>query len=447
MPTTNTHFRTNALLISILIFILIFAAGWYTINNYDTLQEQQQQTFLKKELLAKSSALSQIINHRFALLYGVRAFVLTHFEQLDGTEHNFNPNFTNVFLKEIYTTVPDIYSVTISPKGIHKYIYPLTESTKKTLGHNLLTDKRPHVRKKVQQTIGNKTIGLSGPYPLRQDGNLGLIARLPIYQDNKFWGLTVMVLNVPKMLAVGDLEPTGNFALRMAGGIVFYGDPKIFDKDPLLSKVILPDGQWELARRVDTLGLATSVKVLLFILNSIFAFLISSLCFFFYTKNWYLQSEVEKATKELSLERDNLNSIFAAMEDGVYIVDHKFDIQFVNRVLTKEFGPYEGKKCYEYFHNRVEVCPWCKNDKVLKGETVHWEWYSSQTEMTYDLIDTPLKSPDGSILKLEIFRDITERKNTEQQLRRMSRAIEKSVNEVYIFDSKTLHFIDYCFLI
>ncbi|GAG27282.1 unnamed protein product, partial [marine sediment metagenome] len=45
-----------------------------------------------------------------------------------------------------------------------------------------------------------------------------------------------------------------------------------------------------------------------------------------------------------------------------------------------------------------------------------WEWYSLKNERTYDLIDTPMTLPDGSIGKLEIFRDITEHKKLEAQL-------------------------------
>jgi len=116
------------------------------------------------------------------------------------------------------------------------------------------------------------------------------------------------------------------------------------------------------------------------------------------------------------IERDNLKNIFEAIEDGVYIVNQEYDIQYVNPVLVKDFGPFEGRKCYAYFHDREEVCPWCKTPDVLEGKTVRWEWQSLKNQKTYDLIDTPLMNTDGSISKLEIFRDITERVRAEQKL-------------------------------
>ncbi|MCD6282824.1 PAS domain S-box protein [bacterium] len=139
-------------------------------------------------------------------------------------------------------------------------------------------------------------------------------------------------------------------------------------------------------------------------------------------------TERNRLEQELRQERDNLLRIFTAMEDGVYIVNQQYDIQYVNPSLIKDFGSWEGRKCYEYFHDRSEVCPWCKNERVFAGETVRWEWHSSKNDRTYDLIDTPLMSPDGSVHKLEIFRDITERKRAEQALKREKEQVEQYLN-------------------
>jgi len=129
------------------------------------------------------------------------------------------------------------------------------------------------------------------------------------------------------------------------------------------------------------------------------------------------EQELKESEELLRLERDNLTNILNSMKDGVYIVNQNYDIEFVNPVLIEEFGPFELKKCFKYFHDREEVCPWCKNQDVFAGKTVRWEWFSFKNQKTYDLVDTPLKNLDGSISKLEIFHDITERTKAEQKLK------------------------------
>jgi PAS domain S-box-containing protein len=131
-----------------------------------------------------------------------------------------------------------------------------------------------------------------------------------------------------------------------------------------------------------------------------------------------IQDITERKKNEVALrnERLKLKSIFDAMQDGVCITSKECNIEYVNPVLIADLGSYEGRKCYEYFHGRATVCDWCKNEEVLKGNIVRWEFDSKANGKIYDLIDTPLINADGSISKLEIFRDVTERKATEQAL-------------------------------
>ncbi len=129
-------------------------------------------------------------------------------------------------------------------------------------------------------------------------------------------------------------------------------------------------------------------------------------------------SELSRMERALSLERDKLKGILDAMEDGVYIVNQNHDIQYVNSVTEKEFGAVEGRACHQYFHDRSEPCPWCKNAEVFAGKSVKWEWSCAKNNKTYELFDTPLRNADGSVFKLEFFHDISEHKRAEEVLRR-----------------------------
>jgi len=127
--------------------------------------------------------------------------------------------------------------------------------------------------------------------------------------------------------------------------------------------------------------------------------------------------ERKRIDEALQVERNKFKSILEAMPDGVYIVNQQYDIEYTNPVVEKEFGPVKGRKCYEYLHDRMEICPWCKNQEVFSGKSVQWEWHSSKNDKTYDRIDTPLFNTCGTISKLQIFYDITKRKHAENELR------------------------------
>ena len=119
-------------------------------------------------------------------------------------------------------------------------------------------------------------------------------------------------------------------------------------------------------------------------------------------------NDVDRNQQKIDQLENTLASVFASMNDGVYIVDQDYNIEFVNAVLSNIFGPYQNRKCYAYLHNRKEACPWCQNHLVFAGKTVRWQWYSEIADKTYDLVDTPVRNAVGKISKLEIFHDITE---------------------------------------
>ncbi|MEW6400304.1 MAG: PAS domain S-box protein [Chloroflexota bacterium] len=125
------------------------------------------------------------------------------------------------------------------------------------------------------------------------------------------------------------------------------------------------------------------------------------------------QKRVEEA---LELERRRLRKIMDTMPDGVFIINPAFGVEYVNPVIEKDFGAIDGRKCYDYFHDRTDPCPWCKNPEVLAGNTVLWEHHYVKTDRTYDVFETPFVNSDDSVSKFKMLHDITERKHTEQEL-------------------------------
>jgi len=116
-------------------------------------------------------------------------------------------------------------------------------------------------------------------------------------------------------------------------------------------------------------------------------------------------------------EKQKLITILEAIGDEVYVIDHDFNVEYMNEVMINKFGQGIKRKCYQVIQGKEEVCEWCKAKDVFGGKSIRWEHYIKNLDLTYDVIEFPLKSSDGTISKVSVFRDITERKKSEEMIR------------------------------
>jgi PAS domain S-box-containing protein len=127
---------------------------------------------------------------------------------------------------------------------------------------------------------------------------------------------------------------------------------------------------------------------------------------------------------ELELERTRLKNILDTIPDGVYIINHDYDIEYTNPVIEREFGLIEGQKCYAYFHDLAQPCPWCMNEKVMGGSPLSGERTYSKNNKSYEIFDAPLANTDGTVSKLKLLHDITQRKKMEQELEQRNQELQ-----------------------
>lgn len=122
----------------------------------------------------------------------------------------------------------------------------------------------------------------------------------------------------------------------------------------------------------------------------------------------------KETERDLQVERDKILGILNSMEDGVCIMAPDFGVEYINPSMQSLYGETGGRECYRYFNGRDDVCPWCNNADVLEGgRIVRREVESNRTGRRYEVTDAPLRNSDGTIWKLAVWHDITERKKME----------------------------------
>ncbi|OGP69525.1 MAG: hypothetical protein A2Z73_05915 [Deltaproteobacteria bacterium RBG_13_60_28] len=107
-----------------------------------------------------------------------------------------------------------------------------------------------------------------------------------------------------------------------------------------------------------------------------------------------------------------------AFDGFIYICSQDYEVEFMNQRFIERTGYYPlGQKCYRALHDLEEICPWCVNERVFQGETVRWEVRSPKDNRWYYVVNTPIKHPDGTVSKMAMIQDITERREMEKALK------------------------------
>ncbi len=438
----NKNHLQKILIIAICIFLLFF---WITDKWLKkVLTDNKKQEYLSS-VQQHGNSLDQAVSERFALLNGLYAF--TH---STNSKSQLNEHFES-FTAGLHIASEGIRNFALAPNGVQRYVYPL-KGNEKVLGHDLINDKRPNVRKDVHRAMETRQIILSGPYNLRQ-GGLGLVARKALYVENNFWGLVTMVIDLPPVLEEAALHNPQfdiEFALRKDDGRVFYGDKQIFENHPVMVSIKLPDGQWELAA-IPTAGWDKSIQeplLKLRLLGILIITLIAALIYLIYSRQFFLKSEVLLRTSELkernellndeindrkraevSLQRSNslLTSIIESPDNVImFSLDRNYDYLSFNQAHVKEmkrvyYADIEiGQNISSYIPREDDRMKSEENYKrVLKGERFIeiQEYGEAGSRFWYELIFNPIFDDLRHVTGFTVFvTEITDRKKAEGEL-------------------------------
>lgn len=113
-------------------------------------------------------------------------------------------------------------------------------------------------------------------------------------------------------------------------------------------------------------------------------------------------------------ETDQIKTVLDALDNGVYIIDLNFTIQYMNKAMIRDFGEGVGRKCHDVINSLDVKCPICKAPEVFKGQSFNREIYFKSADKTYNVVEMPFLNHDETLSKLTIFLDMKDRNIQEE---------------------------------
>lgn len=217
--------------------------------------EERTRAELVGQLRTIQAKLEGAFNSRLFLEKGIISFVITRQGERPNapiTQEELE-NFCQQFMPDLL----GIRNISLVQNFVITHAYPYV-GNEKAIGTDL--SKIPEQREAILRVASGRRSVLAGPVQLVQGGT-GIVHRTPIFwrppgeEELSYWGQSSLVLMQEALFAEAGLlaEQTHlDIAVRGqdgagSGGAIFWGEAKVFAREPVSILVTVPGGYWEMA--------------------------------------------------------------------------------------------------------------------------------------------------------------------------------------------------------
>ncbi|HAZ44236.1 MAG TPA: histidine kinase [Cyanobacteria bacterium UBA11369] len=312
---------------------IVLAIAWVFDRTEKERFRQQNRAEVLTQLSATRARLEGGLNQRLFLTRGLVAYISSK-----------NPNISQqefeTLMRVMVANKPGIPSAALFKNTICTHLYPL-KGQEEALGFDPM--KIPAEREAFQRAIDTRNTVLAGPVELIGKGGAAFIARTPVFltppgkppESGAYWGMVSIGIDRDTLLKEAGL--LDNYAKlrysirgkdgRGADGKVFFGDEAIFQQDPVILAVTLPNGSWQLAA-IPAAGWPTSAPLSkwLWIGASLTALLAGALMYVLVSAPTRLRVAVERATEALRKNEEALERRVAERTAELAIAKEKAEV-------------------------------------------------------------------------------------------------------------------------
>lgn len=413
-PTFNEMNKNKQVLylhpkmVSAVVFTLLMLIGVFiTVLGFQNLKQNDEQ-----ELDYILSILERNIQQTLNNCYSATLTLALTIDK-DGIPQDFDTVASKLMSQNQFIDV-----LQLVPGGVIEYVYPM-EGNEVVIGYDILKDQL--TEKEARQALESREMFFAGPMNLKQ-GGVAVIARLPIFKNNQFWGFSAVIIKLDKLLSLMDLNSVDldGYHFQFSKINPNTAETQYFLESKTQGRVIAEksfffrQGEWYLTVSKTWKLNAYFGLLIILVLSICLASMSALLIFNLLKKPAELQFLVDKQETKLAEREQRLSAILEAVPDFLFVIDKRGEIVDFH---GPKFGTVSLKPNQVLFRNIAEFMGEADEVDVIENisqvinneQLILREYEFKQMGNVHSYEARFVKNSEQEALV--VVRDITDRKN------------------------------------